>query len=187
MPGLLFAKHDHIRRVRGETTFEHSTGQRLICRVMPMAQVKAKVDGEAKRKHLVHSRQQDAVVSILRTANYLDRFCSPVFDQQGITSQQYNVLRILRGAGLGGLPTLDIAERLIEQAPGITRLLDRLEGKKLVRRERPSDNRRQVLCFITKPGLDLLRELDSPVREQDNQVLHRLNEAEIEELLRLVD
>ena len=99
---------------------------------MPVAQVKVQLDGEAKQKHLVHSRQQDAVVCLLRTANYLDRFCSPVFTQHGITSQQFNVLRILRGAGLGGLPTLDIAEKMIEQAPGITRLLDRLEGKKLV-------------------------------------------------------
>ena len=69
----------------------------------------------------------------------------------------------------------------------LVRLSDRLEGKKFVRRERPSDNRRQVLCYITKLGLDLLRELDSPVREQDNQVLHRLNESEIEELIRLLE
>jgi DNA-binding MarR family transcriptional regulator len=144
-------------------------------------------DGEAKQKQLVHSRRQDAVVSILRTANYLRRFSSPVFDQHGITSQQFNVLRILRGAGLEGLPTLDIAERMIEQAPGITRLLDRLERKKLVRRERPSDNRRQVLCYITKPGLDLLQELDTPVRTQDRQALHRLDESEIEELIRLLE
>src|SRR5258706_13422157 len=67
-----------------------------------MAQVKEKLNGEAKQKHLVHSRQQAAVVSILRTANYLRRFSSPVFNQHGITWQQYNVLRILRGAGLGG-------------------------------------------------------------------------------------
>jgi DNA-binding MarR family transcriptional regulator len=152
-----------------------------------VAQVKAKLDGETKQKHLVYSRQQDAVVSVLRTANYLDRFCSPVFNQHGITSQQFNVLRILRGAGLGGLPTLDIAEKMIEQAPGITRLLDRLERKKLVRRERPFDNRRQVLCYITKPGLDLLQKLDSPVRNKVNQALHRLNESEIEELIRLLE
>jgi DNA-binding MarR family transcriptional regulator len=151
-----------------------------------VAQVKAKLDGVAKPKHLVQSRQQDAAVSILRTANYLRHFCSPVFDQHGITPQQYNVLRILRGAGLGGLPTLDIAERMIEQAPGITRLLDRLEAKKLVRRERPSDNRRQVLCYITKPGLDLLQELDNPVRNQEKQALHRLDESGIEELIRLL-
>ena len=109
-----------------------------------------------------------------------------MFDQQGITSQQFNVLRILRGAGVGGLPTLDIAERMIEQAPGITRLLDRLEGKKLVRRERPSDNRRQVLCFVTRPGLDLLQKLDTPVRDKVNQALHQLDESEVEELIRLL-
>jgi DNA-binding MarR family transcriptional regulator len=151
-----------------------------------MAQLKAKSGGDVKQKHLVHSREKDAAVSILRTANYLRRFWSPVFDEYGITSQQFNVLRILRGAGLGGLPTLDIAERMIEQTPGITRLLDRLERKKLVRRERPSDNRRQVLCYITKPGLDLLQELDTPVRNHGNQVLHRLDESEIEELIRLL-
>jgi DNA-binding MarR family transcriptional regulator len=148
--------------------------------------VKAKVDGKAKPKRLLHSRQ-DAVVSILRTANYLRRFYSPVFEQHGITSQQYNVLRILRGAGMAGLPTLDIAEKMIEQAPGITRLLDRLERKKLVRRERPPDNRRQVLCYITKPGLDLLQQLDTAVMNQDNQVLHRLDKSEIEELIRLLE
>ena len=153
---------------------------------MPVAQVKAKLAGEAKKKHLVLSRKQDAVVSILRTANYLDRFCSPVFERRGITSQQFNVLRILRGAGLEGLPTLDIAEKMIEQAPGITRLLDRLERKKLVRRERPSGNRRQVLCYITKPGLDLLRELDAPVRNKVHQALHQLDESEIAELIRLL-
>jgi DNA-binding MarR family transcriptional regulator len=145
-----------------------------------------KSDAETKQKHLAHSRQKEAAVSILRTANYLRRFWSPVFDEYGITSQQFNVLRILRGAGLGGLPTLDIAERMIEQTPGITRLLDRLERKKLVRRERPSDNRRQVLCYITKSGLDLLQELDVPVKNKLNQELRRLDESEIEELIRLL-
>jgi DNA-binding MarR family transcriptional regulator len=139
-----------------------------------------------KQKFPARSRQQDALLSILRTANYLIRFCSPVFAEHGITPQQFNVLRILRGAGLAGLPTLDIAKRMAEQAPGITRLLDRLEKKKLVRRERPSDNRRQVLCYITKPGLDLLQQLDTPVRDRDNQALHRLNKSEIEELIRLL-
>jgi DNA-binding MarR family transcriptional regulator len=142
---------------------------------------------QAKANHLVPSRQQDAAVSILRSADYLNRFCSPVFDQHSITSQQFNVLRILRGAGTGGLPTLDIAERMIEQAPGITRLLDRLEGKKFVRRERPPDNRRQVLCYITKAGLDLLQELDTPFRNKVNQAMHRLDESEIEELIRLLE
>jgi DNA-binding MarR family transcriptional regulator len=151
-----------------------------------MEQVKA-VERGPIQSQLVQSRQQEAVVSILRTANYLRRFCSPLFDLHGITSQQYNVLRILRGAGLAGLPTLEIAERMIEQAPGITRLLDRLEAKKLVRRERPSDNRRQVLCYVTKPGLDVLRELDAPMKEQAVTALRMLKRSEIEELIRLLE
>jgi DNA-binding MarR family transcriptional regulator len=152
-----------------------------------VARVKATLDTEAKQKRGVHSRQQDVVASVLRTANYLDRFCAPVFDQHGITSQQFNVLRILRGAGFEGLPTLDIADRMIEQTPGITRLLDRLEQKRLVRRERPAENRRQVLCYITKPGLDLLQELDIPLRNRVSQALHRLDVAGIEELIRLLE
>lgn len=126
-------------------------------------------------------------MNILRTANYLRNYCSPVFDLHGVTSQQYNVLRILRGAGLEGLPTLEIAERMIEHAPGITRLLDRLEAKKLVRRERPSDNRRQVLCYVTKAGLDLVRELDNPMKDQAAEALRRLKNSEIDELIRLLE
>jgi len=125
-------------------------------------------------------------VNILRTANYLRTFCSPIFDVHDITAQQYNVLRILRGAGLEGLPTLEIGERMIEHAPGITRLLDRLEAKKLVRRERPSDNRRQVICYVTKAGLDLVSELDAPMKDQAVEALRRLKKSEIDELIRLL-
>lgn len=142
---------------------------------------------EPKQKRLLPSRRQEATVSILRTTDYLRRFCSPVFNQHGITSQQYNVLRVLRGAGPQGLPTLDIAERMIEQTPGITRLLDRLEAKKLVRRERPASDRRQVLCYITKKGLDLLRDLDAPVKNRANAALRMLENSEVDELIRLLE
>jgi DNA-binding MarR family transcriptional regulator len=151
-----------------------------------MEQVKS-LAGEARKDQLAYARQQEAVVSILRTANYLRTFCSPIFDLHNITPQQYNVLRILRGAGLEGLPTLEIAERMIEHAPGITRLLDRLEAKKLVRRERPSGNRRQVLCYVTKAGLDLVRELDGPMQEQAVEALRSFKKSEIDELIRLLE
>ena len=82
--------------------------RRKFSREFKLEAVKAKLNGEARQKHHVHSRQQDAVVNVLRTANYLDRFCAPMFDQHGITSQQFNVLRILQGAGMEGLPTLEI-------------------------------------------------------------------------------
>ncbi len=152
-----------------------------------MTRAKAKVDGEPIHDGLPHSRQREALLNILRSANYVRRTYSPVFELHGITAQQYNVLRILRGAGPGGLPTLDIIERMIDQAPGITRLLDRLEAKKLVRRERPPGNRRQVLCCVTKTGLDLLRTLDAPLKAQAVKALQRLKKSEIEELIRLLE
>ncbi len=139
---------------------------------------------QAEPKRQLSSRRQEAVVSILRTTEYLRRFCSSVFDKEAITSQQYNVLRILRGAGPQGLPTLDIAERMIEQTPGITRLLDRLETKKFVRRERPSNNRRQVLCYITERGLNILRRLDAPLTNRANDAMQVLKNSEIEGLIR---
>ena len=76
-------------------------------------------------------RRSIVVYDILRTAGALRRLYADIFEQYGITFQQYNVVRILRGAGPGGLPTLEIVSRMIDQAPGITRLLDRLESKKL--------------------------------------------------------
>ena len=106
-------------------------------------------------------------VSLMRTADLVRRAVAVVIDGQGITLQQYNVLRILRGAGGEGLPTLEIAERMIEQTPGITRLLDRLEAKQLVGRERCPADRRQVTCRISREGLRLLAALDGPVAEAE--------------------
>jgi DNA-binding MarR family transcriptional regulator len=120
---------------------------------------------------------------ILRTASYLRRSYADVFEQHGITFQQYNVVRILRGAGPDGLPTLEIARRMIDETPGITRLLDRLEAKKLIRRERPANNRRQVICYVTQKGLDLLQELDAPLRARIKASSHNLREAEVQDLL----
>ena len=86
-------------------------------------------------------RRAFVVYDILRTASYLRRSYADILEQHGITFQQYNVVRILRCAGPSGLPTLEIARRMIDETPGITRLLDRLEAKKLIRRERPAGTR----------------------------------------------
>jgi DNA-binding MarR family transcriptional regulator len=126
-------------------------------------------------------------VALMRTAELVKRSVSIVIDAQGITPQQYNVLRILRGAGGDGLPTLEIAERMVEQTPGITRLLDRLEGKKLVRRERCPTDRRQVTCRITKEGLELLAGLDRPVREAEQAALSALTPKQLQQLIALLD
>lgn len=134
------------------------------------------------------SPRQEAFVGLLLTTERLRWPFHDLLGQRGdLTLQQYNVLRILRGAGRDGLPTLEIAERMIERTPGITRMLDRLEAKGLVERERSREDRRQVVCRISPAGTKLLRSLDAPVAELDEKVLSRLTDAEVRELTRLLD
>jgi len=133
------------------------------------------------------SRSQHLVVALLRTADLVRRAVGRVLEPYDITPQQYNVLRILRGAGEQGLPTLEIGERMIEQAPGVTRLLDRLEIKGLVRRQRCPQDRRQVLCWLTSHGLDLVTRLDEPIDAADAGAVATLSVEEQEKLLRLLE
>jgi DNA-binding MarR family transcriptional regulator len=122
------------------------------------------------------------VLDLLRTADVVRRFLAGVVEPEDITLQQFNVLRILRGAERArppvGLPTLEIAERMVERAPGITRLLDRLEAKGLVARRRCPEDRRQVLCRITPAGLTLLARLDRPMDRADADCLGMLTAPE---------
>lgn len=147
----------------------------------------SRVQQEIKQTRPFRSRAQEAVIALLRTTDQVRRRMSAVLEAEGITVQQYNVLRILRGAGPEGLPTLEIAERMIEQAPGVTRLLDRLEGKGLVSRERCPADRRQVTCRIAKPGLALLAGLDPIVDALDEGVLGSLTQVELKQMIHLLD
>lgn len=134
-----------------------------------------------------HSRSQEGVVALLRTADQVRRKLSAAVEPSGLTLQQYNVLRILRGAGAEGLPTLEVAERMIEQAPGITRLIDRLEKKGLVARGRSARDRRQVFCRILPAGLRLLEKLDEPVDRADDACLAMLSRSDRLRLIRLLE
>ena len=99
-----------------------------------MPRATSRIQAEIKQKKPFRSRQQEAGLALLRTADVVRRRIARVIEPHGVTLQQYNVLRILGGAGKEGMPTLEIAGRMIERTPGITRLLDRLEAKRLVRR-----------------------------------------------------
>lgn len=125
-------------------------------------------------------------MALLGTADAVQRRLSGTVASAGVTLQQFNVLRILRGAGPAGLPTLTIRRRMIEEAPGITRLVDRLERAGLVRRDRASPDRRRVLCRITPAGMELLRKLDAPVAKADDAAFAVLTQAEQRELIRLL-
>ena len=133
------------------------------------------------------SRGQEVVVALMRTSDLVRRAVGRVLEPYDITMQQYNVLRILRGAGEKGLPTLEIAERMVEHAPGVTRLLDRLEAKSLVRRQRCPEDRRQVLCWLTDAGTGLVERLDEPVDSADAEAVAMLGPEDQERLLRLLD
>jgi DNA-binding MarR family transcriptional regulator len=142
---------------------------------------------ELKQERPFPNKAQETIVAILRTADVLNRTLGRSMEPYGITAQQYNVLRILRGAHPRSLPTLEIGERMIERQPGVTRLLDRLERKGLVRRQRSSEDRRVVECRITHAGLELLAEMDGPLSESDLRLMRRLTDDDLSQLLGLLE
>ncbi len=145
------------------------------------------IQREIRQRRPFPSSAQEGAVALLRTADLLRRALAGVVGPRAITPQQYNVLRILRGAGAEGLPTLEIGARMIEQSPGVTRLLDRLEEKGLVKRARCPRDRRQVLCRITSSGLRLLASLDQPMNEATERFLRPLGGEHTRRLIRLLD
>ena len=142
---------------------------------------------EIRQRRPFSSPAHESVVALLRTTDLVRRHATALLDGYAVTLQQFNVLRILRGAGDAGLPTLEVAERMIEQTPGVTRLLDRLEAKGLVRRQRCPKDRRQHLCWITPEGLALLARLDGPVERANRESLKGLGNGDQRELVRLLD
>ncbi len=147
----------------------------------------SKLQREIRQNRPFHSASQEAFLAILKTADVLRRHFARIVEPHGLTPQQYNVLRIVRGAGAGGIPTLAISERLIEETPGMTRLLDRLEEKKLVRRKRCPEDRRQVLCWLTEKGAGLLDLLDKEVAASDRLIAEALSHDETGALIAFLD
>jgi len=147
----------------------------------------SRIQEEIAQKRPFPTPEKECVVGLLRTADVVRRRLAAVIDAAGITLQQYNVLRILRGAGAEGLPTLEIGQRMVERAPGVTRLLDRLVRKQLVERGRTRADQRCVVCRITPRGLELLASLDGPMDAVDRAALGALGREEVRDLIRLLD
>ena len=142
---------------------------------------------EIKQTKPFRSVSEEAAIGLMRTADVIRRSFSAVVEGEGITVQQYNVLRILRGAGERGLPTLEIAERLVEHAPGITRMIDRLIVKKLAVRDRCAEDRRIVYCAITGEGRKVVGRLDNPMLHACRSALDPLDRAEQRALMAMLD
>jgi DNA-binding MarR family transcriptional regulator len=117
-----------------------------------------------------------------RTYDRLRALEEELFSRYDLTPQQYNALRLLCSEHPNKIRTLDLAGRLVSRAPDITRLLDKLEQRGLIERDRPADNRRVVRIGITEAGLALLRELRDPIRQCHVQQLGHLSQRELKDL-----
>jgi DNA-binding MarR family transcriptional regulator len=144
------------------------------------------LQAEIKKKQPFESLEQETFLNLLRTTDQLNSEFTRLFNAQGLSGPQYNVLRILRGAGSDGLPCLEIAGQMITRMPDITRLVDRLETSGFVERSRTESDRRVVLVKITDAGIELLKRLDQPVRDLHQRVLSHLSQDELRELSRLL-
>lgn len=152
-----------------------------------MARSQSRLQVELKQTKPFASPVAEAIVAVIKTADLLVRLLDRKLIGLGLSHQQYNVLRIVRGSGAAGIPTLAIGERLIECAPGMTRLLDRLEEKEMVRRERCKHDRRQVLCYITGKGERLLEEIQPLIDGLAERALEQIPPAELEAFIETLE
>jgi DNA-binding MarR family transcriptional regulator len=132
------------------------------------------------------SPEQEAFLNLWRTYDRLRALEDELFARFELTPQQYNVLRLLRAVHPRTLPTLALADRLVSRAPDITRMLDKLEQRGLVTRDRLPDNRRVVRVGITAVGLALLREIAGPLRDCHRRQLGHLSPADLNRLTELL-
>ena len=129
--------------------------------------------------------QQEALLSIAVAAGTIQDVVDAVCERHGLTRSQYNVLRILRGVHPEGHPRCEIAQRMIERAPDVTRLVDRLQAQGFVRRNRGGRDHRQAITRITPKGLKLLESIHPEIEESGRSLLGKLSDKECHELSRL--
>lgn len=145
-----------------------------------------KLQAELKKRQPFESLAQEAWLNLVRTQSRLQIRFDRMFAEYGLTSCQYNILRILRGEGRP-LPILEIASRTISPVPGITGLIDRLEKAGWVRRERSTEDRRVIYVAITDQALELLVQVDRPLSELHEEIMAPLSQGDRRELNRLLE
>ena len=133
------------------------------------------------------SLEEEALLNLMHTSDCLNRAFHRKTLNWGLTSTQYNVLRILRGAQPRGLTCSAIGGRMITAEPDITRLLARLKGLKLIRQRRDSQDRRAVWTVISEAGLEVLREMDPAIDRIPGELLGHLNGEELAQLVQLLE
>ncbi|HEX2836053.1 MAG TPA: MarR family transcriptional regulator [Thermoanaerobaculia bacterium] len=146
-----------------------------------------KLKEEIKQRKPFPTVQEEAILALMRTADRLAGSSNTALRAANLSSSQYNVLRILRGAGAEGLACGEISERMIRRDPDLTRLLDRLEKAGLVSRARGTTDRRVVRASITESGLALLASLDEPIQAATRETLAHVSEERLQTLLEILE
>lgn len=144
------------------------------------------LQSELKKRGPFASLEQEAMLNLLRASDQFQNRFGRLFREYGLTSSQYNILRILRGEGKP-MPSLEIADRMIQVVPAITGLIDRLQEAGMVTRRRCETDRRVVYIELTDKARSLLAELDEPVIELHRDLLGHLSRTELKELVQLLE
>jgi len=141
---------------------------------------------EIKKKKAFDIPEQETVLNVIRTADHFLQQTGRLLKRHGLSEPQYNVMRILRGNGGDGLSCSEIASQMVTYDPDITRLVDRLEKSKFVKRNRTEHDRRLVVVAITPKGLEVLEKLDEPMLDLHKEQLGHMPAKEQAELNRLL-
>jgi DNA-binding MarR family transcriptional regulator len=147
----------------------------------------AKLRDEIRQGKPFASAEVEAYLNLLRTSDALVHGVEEMLKPSGLTQTQYNVLRILRGAGSEGLVCRELSERMVARDPDITRLLDRLEARRLVTRMRDRKDRRAITVRITGGGVRLVGRLDQPIAMLHRRQLSHMGQGRIRQLIRLLE
>jgi DNA-binding MarR family transcriptional regulator len=145
------------------------------------------LQAELRKKRPFDLPEQEAFLNIARTHGVLTARMARLLKDHGLTPPQYNILRILRGAGENGLPCQEIGDQMVAHVPDVTRLVDRLEASGLAERRRTTSDRRVVLVRITAAGRKRLAALDGPVLAAHQKLLGHLSRAELDQINRLME
>jgi DNA-binding MarR family transcriptional regulator len=147
----------------------------------------SKLKDEIKQGKPFESLEAEVFLNLMRTADALSRGAEEILKRAGLSHTQYNVLRILRGAGEQGLCCREVAERMITRDPDITRLVDRLERRGFLLRSRDSGDRRVITVRITTAGMKVLKNLDGPLTEYHRKRLSHMDKGDLRQLSELLE
>jgi DNA-binding MarR family transcriptional regulator len=147
----------------------------------------ANLKHEIQQKTPFLNLEEEALLNLVRTSDFLQRAVQHKTRESGLTSTQYNVLRILRGARPEGLQCAAIGERMVTAEPDVTRLLARLKALKLVRQHRDKHDRRVIWTQISETGLELLSSMDPLMQRLPAELLGHMSQAELTQMIRLLE